>query len=214
MQRDAILADLQAEDTPYWRLKTLMDTWCALWFWPCAERRAAGRYGRAVRAGGGAGGAGGGVGGGGRRGGGTESGGDDVLLAWEADALPGFTAEPQQMTLTRDSVSRRRTGRRKGQIKGERRDVIALADLEDWIDFAEALLGTQDVPEESLVSTFEDLDDLSRYEDELPEWMGMDRFQLLEERFLWAGAARDVAKTQGVLPLGVGVRAGVCAGWV
>ncbi|GAA4946825.1 hypothetical protein GCM10023238_11450 [Streptomyces heliomycini] len=34
VQRDVILADLQAEDTPYWRLKTLMDTWCALWFWP------------------------------------------------------------------------------------------------------------------------------------------------------------------------------------
>ncbi|MFD6905781.1 class I SAM-dependent DNA methyltransferase [Streptomyces sp. NPDC060077] len=195
VQRDAILADLQAEDTPYWRLKTLMDAWCALWFWPVqnaalldgtderyarAEARAAEL--EAVHAG---------------VGGGAESGADEVLLAWEADALPGFTAEPRQMTLTRDSVSRRRTGRRKEQIKGERRDVIALTDLDDWIDFAGALLGTQDVPEESLVSTFDDLDDLSRYEDDLPEWMGMDRFQLLEERFLWAGAARDVAKAQG-----------------
>ncbi|QCB25040.1 class I SAM-dependent DNA methyltransferase [Streptomyces sp. SS52] len=196
VQRDAILADLQAEDTPYWRLKTLMDAWCALWFWPVQNAALLDgtdeRYARAealaaraaeleaVSAEGAA-----------------ESGADDVLLAWEADALPGFTAEPKQMTLTRDSVSRRRTGRRKEQIKGERRDVIALTDLDDWIDFAEALLGTQDVPEESLVSTFDDLDDLSRYEDELPEWMGMDRFQLLEERFLWAGAARDVAKAQG-----------------
>ncbi|MEW1671038.1 class I SAM-dependent DNA methyltransferase [Streptomyces albidoflavus] len=196
VQRDAILADLQAEDTPYWRLKTLMDAWCALWFWPVQNAALLDgtdeRYARAealaaraaeleaVSAEGGA-----------------EGGADEVLLAWEADALPGFTAEPKQMTLTRDSVSRRRTGRRKEQIKGERRDVIALTDLDDWIDFAEALLGTQDVPEESLVSTFDDLDDLSRYEDELPEWMGMDRFQLLEERFLWAGAARDVAKAQG-----------------
>lgn len=196
VQRDAILADLQAEDTPYWRLKTLMDAWCALWFWPVQNAALLDgtdeRYARAealaaraaeleaVSAEGA-----------------PESGADEVLLAWEADALPGFTAEPRQMTLTRDSVSRRRAGRRKEQIKGERRDVIALTDLDDWIDFAEALLGTQDVPEESLVSTFEDLDDLSRYEDELPEWMGMDRFQLLEERFLWAGAARDVAKAQG-----------------
>ncbi|MFV0127329.1 class I SAM-dependent DNA methyltransferase [Streptomyces sp. HMX112] len=196
VQRDAILADLQAEDTPYWRLKTLMDAWCALWFWPVQNAALLDgtdeRYARAealaaraaeleaVSAEGGA-----------------ESGADDVLLAWEADALPGFAAEPRQMTLTRDSMSRRRTGRRKGQIKGERPDVIALTSLDDWIHFAEALLGTQDVPEESLVSTFEDLDDLSRYEDELPEWMGMDRFQLLEERFLWAGAARDVARAQG-----------------
>ncbi|MFF7414485.1 DNA methyltransferase family protein [Streptomyces lydicus] len=196
VQRDAILADLQAEDTPYWRLKTLMDTWCALWFWPVQSAALLDgtdeRYARAealaaraaefetVSAGGGA-----------------ATGADDVLLAWEADALPGFTAEPQQMKLTRDSVSRRRTGRRVEQIRGERRDVIPLANLDDWIDFAEALLGTQDVPEESLVSTFESLDDLSVYEDELPEWMGMDRFQSLEERFLWAGAARDVAKAQG-----------------
>ncbi|MFC9239036.1 Eco57I restriction-modification methylase domain-containing protein [Streptomyces decoyicus] len=196
VQRDAILADLQAEDTPYWRLKTLMDTWCALWFWPVQSAALLDgtdeRYARAealaaraaefetVSAGGGA-----------------ASGADDVLLAWEADALPGFTAEPQQMKLTRDSVSRRRTGRRVEQIRGERRDVIALANLDDWIDFAEALLGTQDVPEESLVSTFETLDDLSVYEDELPEWMGMERFHSLEGRFLWAGAARDVAKAQG-----------------
>ncbi|MFG2825905.1 class I SAM-dependent DNA methyltransferase [Streptomyces sp. NPDC048434] len=196
VQRDAILADLQAEDTPYWRLKTLMDTWCALWFWPVqsaalldgTDERYARAEALAARAAefetvsGGAGAA---------------AGADDVLLAWEADALPGFTAEPQQMKLTRDSVSRRRTGRRVEQIRGERRDVIPLANLDDWIDFAEALLGTQDVPEESLVSTFETLDDLSVYEDELPEWMGMDRFQSLADRFLWAGTARDVAEAQG-----------------
>ncbi|MGW5582987.1 class I SAM-dependent DNA methyltransferase [Streptomyces sp. NPDC003857] len=196
VQREAVLAELQAEDTPYWRLKTLMDAWCALWFWPVQSAALLDgtdeRYARAealaaraaelevVSAEGGA-----------------ESGADDVLLAWEADALPGFSAEPQQMTLTRDSVSRRRTGRRAEQIRGERRDVIALADLDDWIDFAEALLGTQDVSEESLVPTFQTLKRLSEYEDELPEWMGMDRFQSLEERFLWAGAARDVAKDQG-----------------
>ncbi|MFF0000999.1 DNA methyltransferase family protein [Streptomyces avermitilis] len=196
VQRDTVLAELQAEDTPYWRLKTLMDAWCALWFWPVQSTALLDgtdeRYARAkalaaraaefevVSAEGG-----------------EETGVDDVLLAWEADALPGFSAEPQQMTLTRDSVSRRRAGRRAEQIRGERRDVIGLADLDDWIDFAEALLGTQDVPEESLVPTFQTLKRLSDYEDELPEWMGMDRFQSLEERFLWAGAARDVAKAQG-----------------
>ncbi|MFD7474823.1 class I SAM-dependent DNA methyltransferase [Streptomyces sp. NPDC059837] len=196
VQRDTVLAELQAEDTPYWRLKTLMDAWCALWFWPVQSSALLDgtdeRYARAkalaaraaefevvsVESG-------------------EESDVGDVLLAWEADALPGFSAEPQQMTLTRDSVSRRRTGRRAEQIRGERRDVIALTDLDDWIDFAEALLGTQDVPEESLVPTFQTLKRLSDYEDELPEWMGMDRFQSLEERFLWAGAARDVAKAQG-----------------
>ncbi|CAL9425805.1 hypothetical protein SUDANB1_01941 [Streptomyces sp. enrichment culture] len=196
VQRDEVLADLHAEDTPYWRLKTLMDAWCALWFWPvqgaalldgtderyarsealaerAAEFEAAGVSAAA----------------------GEEDSG--VLMAWEADALPGFSAEPQQMTLTRDSVSRRRTGRRAEQVKGQRRAVIPLAGLDDWLDFAEALLGTQDVPSESLVSAFETLDDLSVYEGELPEWMGMERFHRLENRFLWAAVARDVAKAQG-----------------
>lgn len=118
-------------------------------------------------------------------------------MAWDVDALPGFEAEPKQMTLTRDSVSRRRTGRREERLKGQRREVIPLAGLDDWLDFAEALLGTQDVPSESLVSTFETLDDLSVYEDELPEWMGMERFQWLENRFLWAATAKDVARAQG-----------------
>jgi hypothetical protein len=192
VQREEVLADLTAADTPYWRLKTLMDTWCALWFWPVqnaalldgsderyaraqalAERAAAFEEEQA----------------------GEEDSG--VLLTWEEDALPGFAAEPKQLTLTRESVSRRRVGSRKEQIKGGRRDVIALANLDDWIDFAEALLGTQDVPSESLVSTFETLDDLSVYEDELPEWMGMDRFHELGERFLWLDTAQAVAKVQG-----------------
>ncbi|GLV78712.1 Eco57I restriction-modification methylase domain-containing protein [Streptomyces hygroscopicus] len=199
VQREEVLADLHAEDTPYWRLKKLMDTWCALWFWPVqsasllngtdeqyaraealAERAAefeAGEAGLIPAA--------------------AEEDDSGVLMAWEADALPGFTAEPKQMTLTRDSVSRRRTGRRVEQVKGQRRPVIPLANLDDWLDFAEALLGTQDVPAESLVSTFETLDDLSVYEDELPEWMGMDRFQWLEIRFPWTGVAKDVAKAQG-----------------
>lgn len=37
VQRDKVVADLTAPDTPYWRLKTLMDAWCALWFWPVQE---------------------------------------------------------------------------------------------------------------------------------------------------------------------------------
>ncbi|MDX3838185.1 Eco57I restriction-modification methylase domain-containing protein [Streptomyces europaeiscabiei] len=206
VERDEVLADLQAEDTPYWRLKTLMDTWCALWFWPVQSASLLdgtdGRYARAEalaeRAAefeaAGVSAAGVGEVGSADAGGVEDSG---ILMAWEADALPGFAAEPKQMTLTRDSVSRRRTGRRAEQVKGQRREVIPLAGLDDWLDFAEALLGTQDVPSESLVSAFETLDDLSVYEDELPEWMGMERFQWLENRFLWAATARDVAKAQG-----------------
>ncbi|MCW2900862.1 MAG: hypothetical protein JWO67_3127 [Streptosporangiaceae bacterium] len=204
VQREEVLADLHAVDTPYWRLKTLMNTWCALWFWPVQEAALLNgtheRYARAVEL--------------------VERAAEfeaavpaaaeplapslpgvgpndaGVLMAWEADALPGFTAEPKQLTLTRDSVARRRTGRRAEQIRGERRPVIPLTDLDDWLDFAEALLGTQDVPSESLVSTFGSLDDLAPYEDELPKWMGMDRSQWLESRFPWTAVAKDVAEAQ------------------
>src|SRR5690606_36458172 len=34
VDRPQILHDLTAVGTPYRRLKTVMDTWCALWFWP------------------------------------------------------------------------------------------------------------------------------------------------------------------------------------
>ncbi|MBA6439483.1 class I SAM-dependent DNA methyltransferase [Streptomyces sp. GMR22] len=198
VRREKVLADLHAEDTPYWRLKKLMDAWCALWFWPVQSAsllngtheqyaRAEALAERAAEFDAGA------------EPGPAAAGEEDsgVLMAWEADALPGFAAEPKQMALTRDSVSRRRTGRRVEQVKGQRRPVIPLANLDDWLDFAEALLGTQDVPEESFVSTFETLDDLYVYEEELPEWMGMDRFQWLEIRFPWTAVAKDVAKAQG-----------------
>ncbi|MDT0442861.1 Eco57I restriction-modification methylase domain-containing protein [Streptomyces johnsoniae] len=196
VQRDEVLADLTAADTPYWRLKTLMDTWCALWFWPVQEAALLNgtdeRYARAralaERAAEFASDAAAEPA--------TEDEDSGVLLTWEEDALPGFTADPRQLTLTRDSVSRRRVGRRQAHFKG-RNPVIALANLDDWLDFAEALLGTQDVPSESLVSTFSTLDDLSVYEDELPEWMGMDRFHELSDRFLWTSIARDIAEAQG-----------------
>ncbi|ASO21082.1 hypothetical protein FHR81_002050 [Actinoalloteichus hoggarensis] len=35
VQKEQVFEDLfHAVDTPYWRLKTVMDAWCALWFWP------------------------------------------------------------------------------------------------------------------------------------------------------------------------------------
>ena len=38
VRKEKVLEDLfNAVDTPYWRLKKVMDAWCALWFWP-AER--------------------------------------------------------------------------------------------------------------------------------------------------------------------------------
>ncbi|MER5359658.1 class I SAM-dependent DNA methyltransferase [Streptomyces sp. NPDC002785] len=183
VQREKVLDDLEAVDTPYWRLKTLMDTWCALWFWPVQEAAlldgSGEQYARAAEVAG--------V---------TADHESGVLMSWETDDLFGETTDARE--LTRESVERRRsTGRRKEQIREQRRAVIPLAALEDWLDFAESLLGTQEVPSDSLVASFATLDELEPYEDALPEPMGMDRAHWLENRFPWVAVAGDVAARQG-----------------
>ncbi|MET9768076.1 class I SAM-dependent DNA methyltransferase [Streptomyces sp. NPDC006415] len=200
VQREEVLADLEAVDTPYWRLKTLMDAWCALWFWPVQEasllngtdpryRQAAelaeqsAAYEVAVS------------------GAADEEQDEDesagVLMSWEEEALPGFGTEAKQLSLTQEAVAKRRMGRRKESITERRREVIPLANLDDWLDFAEALLGTQDVPAESLIAEFESLTELTPYEDALPDLMGMDGSHRLESRFPWAARSKDIATQQG-----------------
>ncbi|NHI05479.1 hypothetical protein STPH2_0842 [Streptomyces sp. KO7888] len=184
--REKVKADLEAVDTPYWRLKTLMDAWCALWFWPVQEAAlldgAHKAYVRAAEVA-------------------SQSG------EWTVSAVPAQSAAPARETYEKEDFfggvevvevksKAARGGSRKEQIWGERRTVIALASLDDWLDFAESLLGTQDVAADSLVAQFDTLDALERYEDELPEWMGMERFTSLESRYPWAGVARDVADRQ------------------
>ncbi|MFF9238719.1 class I SAM-dependent DNA methyltransferase [Streptomyces sp. NPDC014801] len=191
--REKVKADLEAVDTPYWRLKTLMDAWCALWFWPVQEATLLDgsheAYARAAEVA-------------------SQSGEWVVPSAPASVQVPGQSGAPTRETYETEDLfggvevvevksKSGRGGSRKGQIRGERRPVIPLASLDDWLDFAESLLGTQGVPEDSLVAQFDTLDELERYEDELPEWMGMERFYSLESRYPWAGVARDVAERQG-----------------
>ncbi|WP_329443376.1 class I SAM-dependent DNA methyltransferase [Streptomyces canus] len=190
VQREKVVADLTAPDTPYWRLKTLMDAWCALWFWPVqeaglldgtaavyqrgAEDLPSGAVAEGLRAA-------------------DESG---VLMSWETEDLFGEITGGGELTAA--SVERRRTGRRKEAIGGARkRAVVPLAGLDDWLEFAEALIGTEDVPADSLLAEFGSLAELEPYEDALPDLMGMERFQQLELRFPWASVAGDVARAQG-----------------
>lgn len=189
--REKVKADLEAVDTPYWRLKTLMDAWCALWFWPVQSASlldgSAEVYARAAEVA-------------------SQSAGWTVSAA--PASVPGQSRAPARETYESEDLfgdvqvvevkaRAARGGSRKEQIRGERRAVIPLASLDDWLDFAESLLGTQDVAADSLVAHFDTLDELERYEDELPEWMGMERFTSLESRYPWAGVARDVAEQQG-----------------
>ncbi|MFD8973663.1 class I SAM-dependent DNA methyltransferase [Streptomyces sp. NPDC059593] len=185
--REKVLADLTAVDTPYWRLKKLMDAWCALWFWPVQEvgllDGSDGRYERAEAAPA-------------QGGAGAEVAASDVIRTYEeVDLLGNVTVKE----VKRGDIDKRRKGKRQGEqaFAGQRREVIPLAELDDWLDFAEALLGTHDVPAESLVSSFDSLGALEQYEDELPDWMGMDRSYWLESRFPWVGVASDVAGQQG-----------------
>ncbi|MFF7932838.1 class I SAM-dependent DNA methyltransferase [Streptomyces sp. NPDC007940] len=190
VQRDKVVADLTAPDTPYWRLKTLMDAWCALWFWPVqeaglldgtaavyargAEELPSGAVAEGLRAA-------------------DESG---VLMSWETEDLFGEITGGGELTAA--SMERRRAGRRKEAIGGTRkRAVVPLAGLDDWLEFAEALVGTEDVPTDSLVAEFGSLAELEPYEDALPDLMGMEHFQQLELRFPWAGVTGDVARAQG-----------------
>jgi hypothetical protein len=37
ISKEQVLEDLERPGSPYWRLKKLMDSWCALWFWPVGK---------------------------------------------------------------------------------------------------------------------------------------------------------------------------------
>ena len=185
--RDKVLADLRAPGTPFWRLKTVMDAWCALWFWPVDKA-------------------------------GLLDGSDGIYLmdpvplpdpvasapslepadpflfppTYFKDALFGDD-EPVQLSL--GDRAPRKTAPRKPRIT--RRPQVALKDLEDWLDFAESVLGRQDIREDSLISEFHNLADITEYEDELEPWMGMDSFTELATRFPWLTTVTEIAQAQG-----------------
>ncbi|MEU5340255.1 class I SAM-dependent DNA methyltransferase [Streptomyces sp. NPDC020766] len=192
--REKVLADLEAVDTPYWRLKKVMDAWCALWFWPVQESGLLDgsheMYARATEAA-----ARGTALGDGVATGDAPDAAEVVRTYEEMDLLGNVTVRE----VTRADIAKRRKGSRKEEkaFAGQRRTVIPLADLDDWLDFAEALLGTHDVSQENLVGSFDTLDELERYEDELPDWMGMDRSYWLESRFPWTALATEIAGQQG-----------------
>ncbi|MES9542310.1 class I SAM-dependent DNA methyltransferase [Actinomadura sp. NPDC000600] len=190
VSREQILEDLTSPGTPYWRLKTLMDAWCALWFWPLDKAGlldgSDGIYERLK---------------------------DNVLdsvppapaeieapdpeptgfpQAWEPAAL--FGEAPVQMPINQQKP-RPKSPRKPARV--ERRQVIPLADLDDWLDFAEALLGTDDIRDDSLGAHFASLGELGEHEDQLGLWMGMDNEFKLNERFPWLNTAEEIAKQQG-----------------
>ncbi|WP_084960225.1 Eco57I restriction-modification methylase domain-containing protein [Thermoactinospora rubra] len=175
--KEKVLEDLTSPGTPYWRLKKVMDAWCALWFWPLDKVGLLDGtdpvYPAAAEL-------------------------ESVVLAESAPVRQAYVSE----SLFGDEAKVVTGGGSRFKPKPPRavepvRTVIPLKSLDDWIDFAEAVLGRADVPEDSLVAHFSTLADLESYEDQLPAWMGMDSEFKLAERFPWLAVAEDVAEKQG-----------------
>ncbi|WP_346533781.1 class I SAM-dependent DNA methyltransferase [Micromonospora sp. DPT] len=176
--REKILADLTAPGTPYWRLKTLMDVWCALWFWPLDQvglldgsdltYPAAPVEVTHIR----------------------DLPVHDEPGRFETQDLFGQTA-PQQLKLPAKPA-----GTRKMTAAEHLRKQVPLADLDDWLTFSEALVGRSDIPAESLLHNFSSLSILDEYEGMLPGLMGMDESYRLADRFPWLQVATTVAEQQ------------------
>ena len=220
--KEQVMADLfLATETPYWRLKKVMDAWCALWFWPADKASLLdgtdGVYDDTVPAVASA-----------------DALGDLLgvpLVGGEAEAaspdgdgeptramVPGprfteqtmlFASGPTQESLVsalaeeEPLIDLQTAGqsRRNAPRQSKRRtwrNTIPLVELDDWLDFLEALLGTVDPDEENLVTEFDNLDALKDFEKNLPHLMGMDLADP-ETRFPWMHVVTNIAEEQGFL---------------
>ncbi|MEU4643971.1 class I SAM-dependent DNA methyltransferase [Micromonospora sp. NPDC023814] len=180
--RDEILADLTAPGTPYWRLKTLMDVWCALWFWPLDKV-------------------------------GLLDGSDPAYPAapvqvshvkdepayeeppvYETQDLYG-NVQPQQMKMPTKAAGTRRT-----TVAEQLRQQVPLSNLDDWLTFAEALIGRRDLDEDTARfydRKFTTLSEISEFEGKLDGVIGVDSPWTLSDRFPWLLAAHQIAEQQG-----------------
>ncbi|WP_340558020.1 class I SAM-dependent DNA methyltransferase [Streptomyces sp. GSL17-111] len=226
--KQKVLDDLTRHGTPYWRLKTVMDAWCALWFWPLDRVGELDGTDSAYAAGGTL----------------LDEGVLTDLLApeavaetapeesapapaaetapepsgpapgdqmWQAGGLfdapggeqveLGWEAAPDRSEAGLRSGPNRRTSGRRARVKDQRRACIPLATFGDWLDFLEAVLGTNDLPEGSYLAGVEDLgpdealEVLSDVEDRLEGLLGMDTPGRLPFRFPWLNTVEDIAGT-------------------
>ncbi|WP_371409125.1 class I SAM-dependent DNA methyltransferase [Micromonospora zamorensis] len=180
--REEILADLTAPGTPYWRLKTLMDVWCALWFWPLDKV-------------------------------GLLDGSDPAYPAapvqvshikdepayeepavYETPDIFG-NVQPQQMKLPTKPI-----GTRRMTVAEQLRRQVPLSDLDDWLTFAEALIGRSDVDENTerfYGRTLTSLSEITEFERKLDGVIGVDSPWTLSDRFPWLLAADQISGRQG-----------------
>ncbi|WP_067604508.1 restriction endonuclease [Nocardiopsis listeri] len=148
LSRDEVKARLERKGSPYWRLKTVMDAWCALWFWPVQKA-------------------------------GLLDGSDEVYGRLER-SLEVSASGADSLFDTGQSSSK------------------SLVDLDKWLDFAEAVLGSHDIPDDSLYEgQIHSLGELGDAEDMLPGFMGMTEPYRMGEKFPWLAASENLAKQHG-----------------
>ena len=148
LSRDEVKARLERKGSPYWRLKTVMDAWCALWFWPVQKA-------------------------------GLLDGTDEVYRRLER-SLEVSASGSDSLFDTGQSSSK------------------SLVDLDKWLDFAEAVLGSHDIPDDSLYEgQIHTLGELGEAEDMLPGFMGMTEPYRMGEKFPWLAASENLAKQNG-----------------
>ncbi|MEW2265532.1 hypothetical protein ACGF5T_32560 [Streptomyces sp. NPDC047853] len=221
--KEQVMADLfEATETPYWRLKKVMDAWCALWFWPADKASLLdgtdGAYDATVPAVASADALGGLLGvpliGGDATGRGEGNEGSTAAVPEPrfTEQTMLFASGPTQETLVSataedeplialqavEASGQSRRGAPKQSKQRTWRDTIPLVELDDWLDFLEALLGTVDPDEQNLVTEFDNLDALKDFEKNLPHLMGMDPADP-EIRFPWMHVVTNIAEEQGFL---------------
>lgn len=204
--KQRVLDDLTAAGTPYWRLKTVMDAWCALWFWPLDQVGLLDGTDAAYASGGGA-----------------LFGVPAVLeaavptgpapgdVAWRATGLFDDPDGDQGELAAADGAnasglrakgrSGSGGGRKAGIAQDQRRSAIPLKTFADWLEFLELTLGTKDAGAGSFLDGLDDLpvDEalplLETYERSLDSVLGMDSAFKLAERFPWLPVVEDIAGT-------------------
>ncbi|KAB2590162.1 Eco57I restriction-modification methylase domain-containing protein [Streptomyces arboris] len=152
MDREAVLEALEAPGSPYWRLKQVMDAWCALWFWPLEE-----------------------------------------VALLDGTAPDYFNGAQDLKKLGKGTIDRK----------------VALRNLDEWIEFAESVVGRVDVePGKDAGSLFEmpkvnglkGLDAFERtLDDKMTEISGWVDFLSLGDLFPWHGTAVRIARERGFL---------------
>ncbi|MFM9369907.1 hypothetical protein [Streptomyces sp. Da 82-17] len=195
LTKEQVFAGLfEAEGSPYWRLKQVMDAWCALWFWPLDKVGLLDgtdpEYATApVIA--------------------AEEGVDlDRLLA--SVAAPqvveqmAFGVDGEGEVVEQQEIKKKQTalGEKKAKGPAPRRPIVPLMSLGDWLDFLESMVGRRDVKEGTIVSSVDSLKELKHLEEVIqsqPEMDMDDPLKAVEQRYPWMRVVRDIADEQGFL---------------